>query len=166
MPSIVVGFDGSSHSQPALEWAMREASIRNEPLTVITVEQIAGAGLQGMIVFPADEIFLVEARSSAREAIARAAARLGGKVPPPVTVQAVFGMPALTLIEASRDADLLVVGSRRTGGFTRLVLGSVSGQVLHHAHCTVVVVPGDRDTGGQRPSARRPVLARGRGAGR
>ena len=145
MSGIIVGFDGSSHAQVALEWAMREASIHDEPLTVLTVEQIAAAGFQGMLVFPADDTFLIDARISAREAVAKAAAQLGGRVPPSVTVQAIFGMPAAALIEASKDADLLVVGSRGVGSFTRLMLGSVSSQVTHHAYCPVVVVPADQD---------------------
>jgi nucleotide-binding universal stress UspA family protein len=145
MSGIIVGFDGSSHAQVALEWAMREAWIHDEPLTVLTVEQIAAAGLQGMLVFPADDTFLIDARISAREAVAKAAAQLGGRVPPSVTVQAIFGMPAAGLIEASKDADLLVVGSRGVGSFTRLILHSVSSQVTHHGHCPVVVVPADRN---------------------
>jgi nucleotide-binding universal stress UspA family protein len=145
MSGIIVGFDGSSHAQVALEWAMREASIHDEPLTVLTVEQIAAAGLQGVLIFPADETFLIDARIRAREAVAKAAAQLGGWVPPSVIVQAIFGMPAAALIEASKDADLMVVGSRGVGSFTRLMPGSVSSQVTHHAYCPVVVVPADQD---------------------
>jgi nucleotide-binding universal stress UspA family protein len=59
-----------------------------------------------------------------------------------VTVRAVNGFPAQELIEASRDADLLVVGSRGGGGFARLMMGSVSDQAVRHAYCPVVVVPG------------------------
>jgi len=119
MSGIIVGCDGSSHAQVALEWAMREASIHDEPLIVLVVEQIAATGLQGMLVFPTDDTFLIDARISAREAVAKAAAQLGGRVPPSVTVRAIFGMPAAALIEASRDADLLVVGSRGVGSFNR-----------------------------------------------
>ena len=113
----------------------------DKPLTVRTVEQIAAAGLQGMLVFPADDRFRTDARISARAAVAKAAAQTGGRVPPSMTVQAAFGMTAAALIEASKDADLLVIGSRGVGGFTRLMLGSVSSRVAHHAHCPVAVVP-------------------------
>jgi nucleotide-binding universal stress UspA family protein len=54
------------------------------------------------------------------------------------------GFAARELIDASHDADLVVVGSRGGGGFGRLMMGSVSSQVVHHAACPVVVVPHER----------------------
>jgi nucleotide-binding universal stress UspA family protein len=58
-----------------------------------------------------------------------------------VTVVAVAGLASDELVKASDDADLLVVAARGTGGFERLLMGSVSSQVMHHARCPVVVVP-------------------------
>ena len=66
------------------------------------------------------------------------------QTPPEVTVTVVQGDPAEELIRASRDADLLVVGSRGSGGFAHLLLGSVSSKITHHAASPVVVVPPDR----------------------
>ena len=57
------------------------------------------------------------------------------------SVRAVTGAPAEILLNASADAEMLVVGSRGNGGFGRLLLGSVSSQVVHHADCPVVVIP-------------------------
>jgi nucleotide-binding universal stress UspA family protein len=78
------------------------------------------------------------------ETVAKTAAQLGQPQPPSVTVRTVQGFPVQELIEASREADLVVLGSRGAGGFARLMLGSVSDQAVHHAHCPVVVVPHER----------------------
>jgi nucleotide-binding universal stress UspA family protein len=80
-------------------------------------------------------------RQAAEEIIAKATSQLGDARPKSVSVRAVSGFPAKELIDASTDADLVVVGSRGAGGFARLMLGSVSSQVVHHAQCPVVVVP-------------------------
>jgi nucleotide-binding universal stress UspA family protein len=145
MAGIIVGVDGSHDAHRALEWAMQEAATRHAPLTVITVHPVAASPWTGTpYFFPVDEPATEQARQAAEEAVAKAATQLGQSQPAPVTVKAVTGLTAQVLIEASRDADLLVVGSRGGGGFARLMLGSVSDQVMHHAHCPVVVVPGPR----------------------
>jgi nucleotide-binding universal stress UspA family protein len=145
MAGIIVGVDGSHDAHRALEWAMQEAGARHAPLTVITVHQVAASPWTSAPIFlPGDEPAAEQARQAAEEAVAKAAAQLGQSQPVPVTVRAISGLPAQELIEASRDADLLVVGSRGGGGFARLMMGSVSDQVMHHAHCPVVVVPGPR----------------------
>jgi nucleotide-binding universal stress UspA family protein len=57
-------------------------------------------------------------------------------------VRAVSGFPAAELVNASQDSDLLVVGARGTGGFARLLIGSVTTRVVEHASCSVTVVQG------------------------
>ena len=145
MPGITVGIDGSHDAHLALEWAMQEAAVRHVPLTVVTVHDVPVSGWTGgPIILPADEPALERAYQAAGDAVAKAAASLGESKPPSVKVRALNGFPAQELIEASRDADLLVVGSRGGGGFARLLLGSISDHVMHHAYCPVVVVPGQR----------------------
>jgi nucleotide-binding universal stress UspA family protein len=142
MPGIVVGVDGSEHSQPALEWAMNEAAVRHAPLSVLAVHQVAASYWTGSpIIYPADQPEAEKARHAAEEAVNQTAARLGGAGPASVTVRAVNGVAAQELINASRDADLIVVGRRGGGGFAGLRMGSVSSQVSHHAACPVVVIP-------------------------
>jgi nucleotide-binding universal stress UspA family protein len=67
-----------------------------------------------------------------------------GETAPAGTVNVVTGNVAEELVRASCDADMLVVGSRGNGGFARLVRGSVSSQVMHHAKCPVVIIPKTR----------------------
>lgn len=96
------------------------------------------------ITFAADSAELEKTRQAAAVLTQKAAERLGDAQPASVIVHAVNGFAAKELIDASHDADLIVVGSRGAGGFARLLLGSVSSQVVHHAECTVVVVPHER----------------------
>jgi nucleotide-binding universal stress UspA family protein len=79
-------------------------------------------------------------RQAAEEMTVKVTSQLGEARPASVTVRAISGFPSKELIDASREADLLVVGSRGAGGFARLMVGSTSDQVMHHAHCPVVVV--------------------------
>jgi nucleotide-binding universal stress UspA family protein len=90
---------------------------------------------------PGDAEDQEKARQAAEEMTLKVASQLGEAKPPSVTVRAITGFPAEELIKASADADLMVVGSRGARGFARLIMGSVSSQVVHYAHCPVVVVP-------------------------
>ncbi len=144
MPGIIVGIDGSDHSLHALEWAIREAAVRHAPLTVLTVQQAVAGYWGGPVLYPGDEDLAEKARETAQEETDHVSRRSSSESrPSSVTVRAVIGLPAEALLEAAADADMLVVGSRGTGGFKRLLMGSVSLQVTHHASCPVVVIPAE-----------------------
>ena len=141
MSGITVGIDGSSHSARALEWALNEAAMRHARLTVLIVHSVAVSGWSGNpILLPGDADDQEKAYQAAEEMTLKAVAQLGEARPASVAVRAVTGFPAEELIRASGDADLLVVGSHGAGGFAKLIMGSVSSQVVHHAHCPVAVV--------------------------
>jgi nucleotide-binding universal stress UspA family protein len=143
MPGIIVGIDGSSHSQRALEWAVHEAAVRQLPLKVLTVCRTVVGYWGGAVAIPGDGSLAAKARAVALEATEKALALADEARPSSVTIEAHCGIAAEELITASRGADMIVVGSRGAGGFARLLLGSVSTQVVHHAHCPVVVVPAE-----------------------
>jgi len=141
MSGIVVGLDGSGHSQRALERAMKEAAIRHVPLTVLTVHEAIRGYYGHMAMYPDDPERTEEARKAAQAETDKVLAGLAGPRPDSVTVKAVHGFPVEELIDAGKDADMIVLGSRGAGGFTRLMMGSVSSQVAQHAHCPVLIVP-------------------------
>ena len=147
MPGITVGIDGSDHSRLALAWAMREAVQHHVPLTVMTVHpgpvRPATRIFWAVRDYPEDSQNLEFARKKVQEFADKVANEIGG-TEPEITVSVVTGDPAEELVNASRDADMLVVGSRGSGGFARLLMGSVSSQVTHHAACPVVIIPGGR----------------------
>jgi nucleotide-binding universal stress UspA family protein len=144
MAGIVVGIDGSHHSERALEWALNEAALRHTPLTVLSVHQVirgwtrADAG-----PYPGDAQLAEETRVAAQAATDKALAALSGPRPE-VIVKAVTGVPAETLLAAAADADMIVVGTRGAGGFERLTMGSVGDQVARHARCPVVIIPHEK----------------------
>ncbi len=143
MGTIVVGVDGSAASRRALRWAAEEARLRGAELQAVMAweYEIFGA-------LPGDAIALPEEDKGPKmqehlEGIVRS--ELGDDTDG-VEVRPVYGSPSEALIEASASADLIVVGSRGMGGFKRLLLGSVSSQVVHHAHVPVVVIPAPEET--------------------
>ena len=139
MAGIVVGVDGSGHSRKALERAAAEAGVHHAPLTVLTIHQ-AVRDVYGLPAHYAEDPEQTQkARQAAQAETDEVLAAAAGR-PESVTVKAVHGLPADEIIKASQDADLVVLGSRGTGGFGRLMLGSVTSQVAHHAHCPVLIV--------------------------
>lgn len=128
---VVVGIDGSPAGERALEWAVAEATR-------------SGAVLEGHTSYEPDYVFISpeEVQMAMRKVIDEAAAHVA-EIAPGVSFKGVTheGSAAKELIDASKRADLLVVGSRGLGGFTGLLLGSVSHQCALHAHCPIVIVP-------------------------
>jgi nucleotide-binding universal stress UspA family protein len=141
MPGIIVGVDGSGRSQRALEWAMNEAAIRHSPLTVFVVQQpVVGCGGRG-VPFANYAELASQAGDEAKRETDEVLAKLGGNRPESISVELRSGMPAGELLGAAKDAEMIVLGSRGAGGFAKLVMGSVSAQATHHAHCPVVIIP-------------------------
>ena len=141
MPGILVGLDGSHHSERALEWAVKEAAIRNAPVRVLAVHTVPAGWTGRAVPDPGDNELVLQTKAAAQELADKVLTGIAGARPESVTVEAVSGIPADVLLRASEDYDMIVLGARGGGGFARLRLGSVSDQVAHHAHCPVVIIP-------------------------
>jgi nucleotide-binding universal stress UspA family protein len=141
MPGIVVGVDGSGHSQRALEWAMKEAAVRAVPLTVMTVHELIVGYFGGLVEYPDDHVLAEKASQLVQAEVDKTLDEFGESRPESVTVRTLSGSVVEELVNAGKEADMLVVGSRGAGGFGRLMLGSVSSLVTQHATCPVVIIP-------------------------
>jgi nucleotide-binding universal stress UspA family protein len=133
---IVVGVDGSPLAQTALGFAIEEARIRHADLHVTYAYPVMASALTGSTGKDYYEQVETDAKESMQRIIAAAPSIEGVKV----EWLAVPGNPSEVLIEASRGAALLVVGSRGIGGFIGLLMGSVSTQCVHYSHCPVLVI--------------------------
>lgn len=130
---VVVGVDGSPSSLVAAEHAARAAQLRSRPLLVV----------HGYLHAPLNpyDLTMPAPSEEAQRMVQGVAADLTERFPGlAVEVRQVAGGPGATMVEESRRAELVVVGSRGLGGFTGLLLGSVGAQVAAHAHCPVLVV--------------------------
>ena len=133
---IVVGLDGSDASARALECASRQALLTGASLEVVIAWEYP-ASFGWSPPFPDDYDPAGDARRVAEQEIVSV---LGEERSKDLTVSVAEGNAALERIRASKDADMLVVGSRGHGGFTGLLLGSVSSHCAAHAPCPVLVV--------------------------
>ncbi|MER6100226.1 universal stress protein [Streptomyces sp. NPDC001728] len=131
-PYFVVGVDGSPQSAAAIDAAFEEAAVR-------------GARLRALYVWHPPRFGVVDEEAAVQECRRLLSEVVAGRTAahPEVELhqEVVRGHPVQVLTKASEHALGLVVGTRGHGGFTGMLLGSVTQGVLHHAHCPVIVVP-------------------------
>lgn len=136
---IVVGHDGSQDAQEALVWAAGLAARAGLDLHVVRAWQMTTAPR------PATWEFgyvppMSDYEKAVHDELTAQVAATGSDPDVRVTCHVAHQPPARAMIRAAEGADLLVVGARGRGGFTGLLLGSVSDQCVHHAPCPVTVV--------------------------
>lgn len=138
---VVVGVDGSAASNAAVSWAAHEAAMRNVPLTLIhTFNPVVPTYPQlptpsGVALWQNEDsqqlldhaVKIAEDALSANQSIA-------------ITSEVKASAPVPTLVDLSRDADMVVMGSTGRSAVERVLLGSVSSGVLHGAKCPVAIV--------------------------
>jgi nucleotide-binding universal stress UspA family protein len=134
---VLVGVDGSEESLRAVEWAARQAKRRRSPLRIVSAPAMPPR-MRGQV----DPVTVANAlRGMSAQALAAALTRSEEVAPGlPVDTGLLSGPPAVALSAAGGDASMLVVGARGIGGFTAMILGSVSRYVAAHAACPVIVV--------------------------
>lgn len=143
---ILVGVDGSAESKAAVTWATRDAAMHNMSLTLVhvvvpvipTASPVASPEfVVGTDFFRWQEDQAVRVLDQARETVTEAS---DGAAPAMVHSAVLHGGAVSTLVDLSKDADMIVVGSRGLGAISRALLGSVSTGLVHHAHCPVAVI--------------------------
>ncbi|MCX4744787.1 universal stress protein [Kitasatospora sp. NBC_01287] len=131
---VIVGIDGTDASHDAVGWAAEEARLRGVPLHVLH------AWLGETLHAPAGQVTR-QTRDTGEEALG--AAREQARMHSPgleVTTELADDYAREALLTASEETDLLVLGARGSGGFSRLLVGSTSLHLSSHALCPVVVV--------------------------
>ncbi|ORB28659.1 universal stress protein [Mycolicibacterium parafortuitum] len=151
---IVVGVDGSQESAAAVRWAVVEAQLTGKPITLLSA---VPPPIVTWPLAPSDGAVDDELRYA--ETVLKEAGELVAEVaaedPPAIRTEIVRSGAVEALVEASRSAHMVVVGSRGTGAVGRLLLGSVSSGILHHGSGPVAVVHSQT---GLAPKATEPVL--------
>ena len=140
MEKIVVGIDGSAASKDALRWAVEDARARGAEVVALHAYEVPAAAPDAVPVPPVDlPALIAEVHDDAQQFVSKVVDEVvGNAVTVDVAPIAVDDEPAKALLDASRDADLLVVGSHGHG-LSGLFLGSVSLECAQHAACPVVI---------------------------
>src|SRR4051812_36699210 len=142
--TIVVGVDGSAASKAALRWAVEEARLRGATVDAVHAWQFVQVGLTDYGGTGVPMVTSVDLEKLAETTLQEAVADVvGDDLSVPVRTSTRRGHAATQLVEASADADLVVVGSVGHGAFAGMLLVSVSMHVVHHATCPVAVVRPD-----------------------
>ena len=141
--SIVVGVDGSSHSDHALDWAVGEAVLEKRPLVVLHAMDLLGPGQAMWLDTSAvDRTELTQAQEAVGRDVLDQATERAAKLAPELDVHEVLSPadPRNALLAESAGAATIVIGSRGRGPVASLLLGSVGVAVSKHATCPVVVI--------------------------
>jgi nucleotide-binding universal stress UspA family protein len=133
---IVAGVDGSASSQAALAWAVKQAALTGAVVDAVIAWEVP-ANYSFLVQVPVDINYAEIAAQVVTDAIAEVS---GPDEQVKIRSMPTEGSPARVLLDASKGAELLVVGFRGHGGFAEALLGSVSQHCVHHATCPVVVI--------------------------
>jgi nucleotide-binding universal stress UspA family protein len=140
-PGIVVGVDGSPAAKVAVYWAGQEAAMRNLPLTLVyVVNPIVPSSVQVPMPVEFEQWQREEARGYVDDAVKTVEENTEDGRPVQINSQVFFGNTVATLVDLSKEAEMIVVGCRGRGALARSLLGSVSTGLVHHAHCPVAVI--------------------------
>lgn len=141
---MLVGVDGSAESEAAIRWAAAEAVMRDAPVTLM---HVVTPVVVSWPVMPVQASITEWQEENAHRVIQHAQntllAGLGESEPPKVHTEVLHATVVTALSDATRDARMVVVGSRGMGVLERALLGSVSSGLVHHAHCPVAVIHAD-----------------------
>jgi nucleotide-binding universal stress UspA family protein len=139
---IVVGVDGSEQSKLALSWAVRISARAGASIDAVTAWHFPINSGWGYVPDAWDP--QADATKCLADSVDEA---FGAERPTGLRLLVREGLPAKVLLDESKGATMLIVGSRGHGGFAGLLLGSVSASCAEHATCPVLVVHGGRSAG-------------------
>jgi nucleotide-binding universal stress UspA family protein len=137
---ILDGVDGSAASDAAVRWAAHEAAMRSQPLTLL---HAVAPTLASSTMGPTDGAITQGQMNRAYQILDTSreiAEKVAGTTPLDIHTQMQYAGIVPTLVDASTDAWMIVVGSRGLDAFEGHLLGSVSSRLIHHAHCPAAIV--------------------------